>query len=487
MELKDILNKVSDSGYVSLSETEFNELKKYPEQKEIFNKISDSGYASLSPSEFEGLKSLSSQPDKQPNGYQYPSNTAYNDLRVNVGEVGYSGLDPEQKKLFQAQFPQSKFAKAGGSFEDAVKYVDSQSSQGQVQNLEENRPFPVMESALPGEYSTDPRIQRYIKEHPGTVAATAASVYNPLTWGGVLLAGLESGAGIALDKAVNDEYSKNSGIDNAIDIGGGFAGGALSHGALSVLAKGITAPYRAIMAKNEDIAKEAVAANEKIAQENAAKAAFNKRAEYESMKDPETNLGFYRNELMRQNPDVAQAFRPKFGTDLSEMLGEMGYYSGRTVEEFTGRVAQMQADLERVKILTENARREAAGLPPLPIPSAPVKPPIPKIAQGIVEPSDWDAARFKLEMETPTPEVVPEFKELPNVNIVGGLPNWMQKIEGGISNVLRGENAGTPAWYSFRNNPYIYPAVDPLIQGIAPVIDQTAAHSSSGLAKKLRK
>lgn len=61
-----------------------------------------------------------------PSTYSYSSPDQYEDLKRNVGEAGYSGLDPVQQKLFQDQFAASKFARAGGSFEDAVKYVDSQ-------------------------------------------------------------------------------------------------------------------------------------------------------------------------------------------------------------------------------------------------------------------------------------------------------------------------------------------------------------------------
>lgn len=64
------------------------------------------------------------------NGYGYAKPEDYELLKRNVSQVGYSGLDENQKKLFQSQFPSSKYAKAGGSFEDAIKYVDSQSEKG---------------------------------------------------------------------------------------------------------------------------------------------------------------------------------------------------------------------------------------------------------------------------------------------------------------------------------------------------------------------
>lgn len=76
--------------------------------------------------EYMRLDSLSREPIPAPSTYSYSSTDQYEDLKRNVGEVGYSGLDPVQQKLFQDQFAASKFARAGGSFEDAVKYVDSQ-------------------------------------------------------------------------------------------------------------------------------------------------------------------------------------------------------------------------------------------------------------------------------------------------------------------------------------------------------------------------
>jgi len=62
----------------------------------------------------------------QPTTYSYNSPEDYELLKRNIAEVGYSGLDDNQKALFESQFSASKFARAGGSFDDAVKYVDSQ-------------------------------------------------------------------------------------------------------------------------------------------------------------------------------------------------------------------------------------------------------------------------------------------------------------------------------------------------------------------------
>lgn len=57
-------------------------------------------------------------------GYSYTNPDQYEDLKRNISEVGYSGLDDEQKKLFGQQFGSSKFAQAGGTIQDAIKYVD---------------------------------------------------------------------------------------------------------------------------------------------------------------------------------------------------------------------------------------------------------------------------------------------------------------------------------------------------------------------------
>jgi len=66
------------------------------------------------------------QSKTQPTTYSYNSPEDYELLKRNISEVGYSGLDDNQKALFESQFSASKFARAGGSFDDAVKYVDSQ-------------------------------------------------------------------------------------------------------------------------------------------------------------------------------------------------------------------------------------------------------------------------------------------------------------------------------------------------------------------------
>ena len=42
--------------------------------------------------------------------YAYASNDEYEDLKRAVGDVGYSGLDKNQKKLFDAQLVNSKAA-----------------------------------------------------------------------------------------------------------------------------------------------------------------------------------------------------------------------------------------------------------------------------------------------------------------------------------------------------------------------------------------
>lgn len=123
--IKDILNKVSDNGYGALSDSEFEELKKYPKYKDVFNKIADNGYGALSDSEFEELKSI----DK-PSTYQFAPGQR-EDLMANLHEVGYSGLDDAQKALYKQQYDASDYAKAGHSFEEAQRLADESAGVGQ--------------------------------------------------------------------------------------------------------------------------------------------------------------------------------------------------------------------------------------------------------------------------------------------------------------------------------------------------------------------
>lgn len=175
--------------------------EKEKELLDTYNSLSNSELSQLTEAEqteygdlLEKSKAPQTTETKSPStGYSYLPGD-YEDLRRNVGEVGFSGLDERQQALFKSQFPQSKFAKAGGSFDDAVKYVDSQSNQGKMADLANNPPYPVMESALPGEYSIDPNLQEFVKKHPGTSLATLASV--PLTGGSTVPAVL-GGMGVS--------------------------------------------------------------------------------------------------------------------------------------------------------------------------------------------------------------------------------------------------------------------------------------------------
>lgn len=62
--------------------------------------------------------------DSTPSTFKYSSNEEYEDLRRAVGYVGYSGLDENQKKLFDSQLPMSKAAKAGMTPQEIRDYVD---------------------------------------------------------------------------------------------------------------------------------------------------------------------------------------------------------------------------------------------------------------------------------------------------------------------------------------------------------------------------
>src|SRR5574343_147821 len=60
----------------------------------------------------------------QPTTYKYASPEEYEMLKRNVAEVGYSGLDENQKKLFDAQMSASKAFRAGMTPDQIHEYVD---------------------------------------------------------------------------------------------------------------------------------------------------------------------------------------------------------------------------------------------------------------------------------------------------------------------------------------------------------------------------
>lgn len=97
-------------------------------------KWKDGSSTQMDDKEFENLPSdmeedIGSIEQTRPDStYAYAKPDDYEMLKRNLGEVGYSGLDETQKGLFKSQFANSKFARAGGKFEDAVKYVDEQSN-----------------------------------------------------------------------------------------------------------------------------------------------------------------------------------------------------------------------------------------------------------------------------------------------------------------------------------------------------------------------
>lgn len=488
MALKDILNKVSDGGYASLSDSEFNELRKYPQHKELFNKISDSGYASLSDAEFNGLKSLTT-PKVTP--VQTPKLTPdqYRLLRQNVGNYGYSGLDANQKKQFQEQFPLSKFAKAGGTFEDAVKYVDSQSTYNKSEyvndgsfNTSDMGDNTTLSGALHHAWQGLKDIGNLAKEHPGTAAfALASGIFPellPLTGGGIARAGLAGSLATAVDKYhpfTNElpDYKNEKPIESATDILGSGASSALMHGLFTGVNRTLGAKYYGALEKNAEAEKVAAEKNAEIAAENARRAEFNSKVNYESMKDPESVRNFYRTEMMKQNPDVATTFRPKFADDLA------GY----------GDLLDYTREGRRYMALKKLEPHMAARGKVVPNPEPKLTPPS-KLQQGVVEPSDWDVAKFKNEYETVIPEVTPKYVEVPTVNLMSGLPNSIRVGESKLSNLLRGSTAGEAAKFSFTNNTLLYPALKPISSGLARGIDPFASYivpAGIGLFKDTKK
>ena len=57
-----------------------------------------------------------------------------NSLLEAIHKVGYSGLSDEQKALYKRQYDASEYAKAGHSFEDAIKVADEQASNAPVES-----------------------------------------------------------------------------------------------------------------------------------------------------------------------------------------------------------------------------------------------------------------------------------------------------------------------------------------------------------------
>lgn len=235
------MKKIVDAhgGWDNMSQDLYDALSDLKKNNYDWNSISDKSYSVLDTANNTANKVAPSQPAPQPKGYKYPSNTAYNDLRVNVGEVGYSGLDPEQKKLFQAQFPQSKFAKAGGSFEDAVKYVDSQARQSRPISASEFAPMGGMMGApIPMTPIGNTPATKFVEEKPFTSAGIGASTLLPFSWPGILAAtGLGAGTSLADEKLVAKEKS-NEPIQDAI-VSGLVSG--LTHGIGGTIANRLSA------------------------------------------------------------------------------------------------------------------------------------------------------------------------------------------------------------------------------------------------------
>lgn len=187
-----------------------------------WDKISAKSYSVLDTANKTASKSA-------PSTYKYDTNTQYEDLRRNVAEVGYSGLDDAQKKLFQSQFPASKFARAGGSFEDAVKYVDGNARLSKPMSVAEISPYGGMFGApIPMTPTSNDKAVEFAKEHPGTVGAGVASTFIPTTIPGFLAAGgVGFGGELADAKLRGDEHP----IEFSLGAG---ALNALTHGLFSV-------------------------------------------------------------------------------------------------------------------------------------------------------------------------------------------------------------------------------------------------------------
>lgn len=107
MDYNEFANKVKEKypDYADMSNEDLARamMKKFPEYSDI---------------DTSGISSPKSQ------GYAYSSPEEYQDLYNNAKNVGYSGLDENQKKLFDAAYSQSLYAKQGRSLEEAHQATD---------------------------------------------------------------------------------------------------------------------------------------------------------------------------------------------------------------------------------------------------------------------------------------------------------------------------------------------------------------------------
>lgn len=131
MPIRNLLNKVSESGYGALSDAEFDTLKEFtsanPQYKSLFNKVSESGFGALSDAEFEGLKKI---PEAMPavdktKGYPYATPQQGQDLLSRVRYAGYSRLSPDEKALFDRQYSYSQAGRRGMTLQQVRDYADA--------------------------------------------------------------------------------------------------------------------------------------------------------------------------------------------------------------------------------------------------------------------------------------------------------------------------------------------------------------------------
>lgn len=153
----------------------------------------------------------------EPNSPKTPAQlmpkSSFNDLYTKGLQVGYSALSPEERSAIDSAYSNSASAKNMNLDQvhakmDANAQASSQMAQANNQEYAVPPEYGIS-SALPGEYSIDPRVA----EHPGLVAST---YFAPAVGGAMAtrmaVMGILAGGGDLIDQAVS-HFTKGTDID----------------------------------------------------------------------------------------------------------------------------------------------------------------------------------------------------------------------------------------------------------------------------------
>lgn len=202
----------------------------------------------------------------QPTTYKYASPEEYELLKRNVAEVGYSGLDENQKKLFDAQMSASKAFRAGMSPDQIHEYVDQAAGVNEANANAGNAwtlgrsilslPVAALGGLIGGfdKYEQDPVTGQAVERMPGSsywervgadqnaileaaknnqgfsgFASNPANVIGgvvsaPFKVAGPFVRGAIEGAGVS----AIDQYANTGKVGLANIVGGGLLGGTIS-------------------------------------------------------------------------------------------------------------------------------------------------------------------------------------------------------------------------------------------------------------------